>query len=104
LIDAKRYVRFVQANLLESGTDDPVDVERWRQHLKSAGVWANKPVPMFPYPGSPGYTRRWGAADDRAWERALEHYLADYSEFSDIQDARPRRLRELELERVDAAR
>jgi hypothetical protein len=34
----------------------------------------------------------------------MEHYLADYSEFSDIQDARPRRLWEFELERVDAAR
>jgi hypothetical protein len=59
---------------------------------------------MFSYSVSLGYTQRWSAADDRAWERAMGHYLADYSEFSDIQDARPRRLWEFELERVDAAR
>jgi len=102
LIHAKRSVAFVQANLLESGADDPNDVERWRAHLQAAGVWANKPVPMFPYPGSPGYSRRWGAPDDLAWERAMEHYLAQYEEFSDIQDARPRPLSELELHSADA--
>jgi anaerobic magnesium-protoporphyrin IX monomethyl ester cyclase len=96
LIEAKRHVPFVQANLLESGTDDPQDVEAWRQHLHRFGVWANKPVPMFPYPGSPGYTRRWGAADDRAWERAMEDYLSRFDQFSDIQEARPRPLPELE--------
>src|SRR5574337_903423 len=44
-------------------------------HLQSNGVWANKPVPLFVYPGSPEYTRRWGEPDDRAWERAHEDYL-----------------------------
>src|SRR3954465_12232861 len=58
LIHAKAVVPFVQANLLESGADNPDDVERWRQHVQQFGVWANKPVPMFPYPGSPEYTRR----------------------------------------------
>jgi anaerobic magnesium-protoporphyrin IX monomethyl ester cyclase len=100
LICARKFVPFVQANLLESGSDDPVDVERWRTYLQGFGVWANKPVPMFPYPGSPGYTRRWGAADDRAWERAMEHYLGSYREFSDIQDSRPRPLEELEMDAV----
>jgi hypothetical protein len=94
----------VQANLLESGSDDPREVEAWRQRLHGHGVWANKPVPMFPYPGSPGYTRRWGAADDAAWERAMEHYLEDYREFSDIQDAQPRHLSELEEQTSDAVR
>jgi B12-binding domain/radical SAM domain protein of rhizo-twelve system len=97
LIYARERVPFVQANLLESGTDDPHDVEAWREHLQGYGVWANKPVPMFPYPGSPDYTRRWGAPDDRAWERAMDHYLAQFDEFSDIQDARPRPLSALEL-------
>jgi B12-binding domain/radical SAM domain protein of rhizo-twelve system len=96
LVYARQHVPFVQANLLESGSDDPAQVEGWRQYLLRYGVWANKPVPMFPYPGSPGYTRQWGAPDDLAWERALEHYLARFDEFSDIQDARPRPLRELE--------
>jgi B12-binding domain/radical SAM domain protein of rhizo-twelve system len=100
LIYARGRVPFVQGNLLESGTDDPVAVEAWRQHLQQFGVWANKPVPMFPYPGSPDYTRRWGTPDDRAWERAMEHYLAQFDEFSDIQDARPRPLAELELSDV----
>jgi anaerobic magnesium-protoporphyrin IX monomethyl ester cyclase len=98
LIHAKTSVPFVQANLLESGTDDPADVEAWRQRLHAEGVWANKPVPMFPYPGSPGYTRRWGAPDDSAWERAMDFYLAQFDEFSDIQDARPRPLSQLELQ------
>jgi anaerobic magnesium-protoporphyrin IX monomethyl ester cyclase len=38
-------------------------------------VWANQPVPVFFYPGSPGYTQRWGEPDDLAWERAHEHYI-----------------------------
>jgi anaerobic magnesium-protoporphyrin IX monomethyl ester cyclase len=97
LICAKQHVAFVQANLLESGSDDPADVERWRRDLQAHGVWANKPVPMFPYPGSPGYSRRWGTPDDRAWERAMDEYLHGFREFSDIQDARPRPLHELEL-------
>ena len=54
-------------------------------------MWANKPVPLFPYPGSPDYTKRWGAPDDRAWERAMHDYLAP-REFSDIQDESPRPL------------
>ncbi len=96
LVCARQNVPFVQANLLESGSDDPVEVEKWRQHLLRFGVWANKPVPMFPYPGSPGYTREWGTPDDLAWERAMDHYLARFDEFSDIQDARPLPLQELE--------
>jgi B12-binding domain/radical SAM domain protein of rhizo-twelve system len=104
LIYAKRRVPFVQANLLESGTDDPRDVDTWRQHLHRYGVWANKPVPMFPYPGSPGYTRRWGHADDGAWERAMSAYLESHRDFSDIQDARPRPLAELEEQTLDAVR
>jgi anaerobic magnesium-protoporphyrin IX monomethyl ester cyclase len=102
LIHAKRSVPFVQANLLESGTDDPDEVEAWRERLQAEGVWANKPVPMFPYPGSPGYTRRWGAPDESAWERAMDFYLAQFDEFSDIQDARPRPLSELELHSAGA--
>jgi len=101
LVTAKQHVLFVQANLLESGSDDPAAVEAWRQHLAAHGVWANKPVPMFLYPGSPGYTKRWGAADDRAWERALESYLLAAPVLSDIQDARPRPLDELELDLSD---
>lgn len=97
LLFAKRVVPFVQANLLESGADDPHDVARWRSRLIDNGVWANEPVPLFPYPGSPGYARRWGRPDDLAWERAVDHYLATFDEFSDIQEARPRPLAELEL-------
>ena len=96
LICAKQQVPFVQANLLESGSDDPAEVERWRQHLLRFGVWANKPVPMFPYPGSPSYSRQWGVPDDRAWERAMDYYLQRHHAFSDIQDRRPRSLAQLE--------
>jgi anaerobic magnesium-protoporphyrin IX monomethyl ester cyclase len=96
LVHAKHVVSFVQANLLDAQVDDPAAVEAWRAHLIAHGVWANKPVPLFPYPGSPDYSKRWGRPDDRAWERAVDHYLANFDEFSDIQDARPRPLGELE--------
>jgi len=96
LIHAKKRAPFVQANLLDSRDDDPADVEAWRAHLHEHGVWANKPVPLFPYPGSPDYTRRWGAPDDRAWERAHESYLESFDEFSDIQEQRPAPLVQLE--------
>jgi anaerobic magnesium-protoporphyrin IX monomethyl ester cyclase len=96
LIYAKQRVPFVQANLLDSKDDDPDDVEAWREHLQANGVWANKPVPLFPYPGSPDYTRRWGAPDDRAWERAHDFYLGSFDKFSDIQEQRPAPLVQLE--------
>jgi anaerobic magnesium-protoporphyrin IX monomethyl ester cyclase len=96
LLHAKRSVPFVQANLIMTEGDDPDMVARWREQLQRHGVWANEPVPLFPYPGSPEYRRMWGLPDDDAWERALDYYLNRYSTFSDIQEARPRRLAELE--------
>jgi len=99
LAKEREGIPFVQANLLDSMDDDPADVERWREELRSHGVWANKPVPMFPYPGSPDYTLRWGAADDHAWERAHEFYLSQFDEFSDVQEQRPAPLVQLELAR-----
>ena len=95
---AKKHIPFVQANLIEMPQDEDDAVQRWRAQMREAGVWANDPVPLFPYPGSPDYTKLWGAPDDTAWERAHEHYLKLFDEFSDVQDARPRRLQELELE------
>ncbi len=96
LVFAKRLVPFVQANLLAMVEDDEDAVESWRTQLESNGIWANKPVPLFPYPGSPEYTRLWGPADDFAWERAHEAYLKGFDSFSDIQEQRPRSLVELE--------
>jgi anaerobic magnesium-protoporphyrin IX monomethyl ester cyclase len=96
LIFAKRHVAFVQANLIEAEIDDADAIARWRDGLKAHGVWANEPVPLFPYPGSPDYVRRWGLPDDRAWERAHAHYLAQFDDFSDIQEQRPLALQDLE--------
>ena len=96
LLEARRHVPFVQANLLEMPQDDPALVDSWRTRLRDAGVWANDPVPLFPYPGSPDYRRLWGLPDDDAWERAVDHYLATFADFSELQDARPRPLAELE--------
>jgi anaerobic magnesium-protoporphyrin IX monomethyl ester cyclase len=90
-------IPFVQANLLDSSDDDPAEVESWRAQLRHHGVWANKPVPMFPYPGSPDYTLRWGKPDDLAWERAHDFYLSHFDEFSDVQEPRPAPLVQLEL-------
>lgn len=97
LVFAKQHVPFVQANLIEARTDAPEDVARWRKHLHDHGVWANEPVPMFPYPGSPDYELRWGPPDDDAWERAHAHYLLQYRTFSDIQDSQPLSISQLEL-------
>ena len=99
LIYAKGRVPFVQANLLESRYDDPAELSAWRERLRASGVWANDPVPMFPYPGSPDYTKRWGAPDDHAWERAHEHYLGSFGQFSDVQEQQPLPLTQIELAR-----
>jgi B12-binding domain/radical SAM domain protein of rhizo-twelve system len=98
LMYAKQRVPFVQANLIEMKEDEAEQVERWRQELIANGVWANKPVPLFPYPGSPDYTKRWGTPDDYAWERAHDYYLKLYDQFSDIQEQRPEPLSRLELQ------
>jgi anaerobic magnesium-protoporphyrin IX monomethyl ester cyclase len=96
LILAKRHVAFVQANMISSGHDDEQAVRAWCAELRAQGVWANEPVPLFPYPGSPDYRRLWGPPDERAWERAHTHYLAQFGSFSELQDERPRPLADLE--------
>lgn len=96
LIHAKKNIPFVQATLLQAETDDLKMVEIWRQYLYGFGVWANKPVPLFPYPGSGEYLKRWGSPDDYAWERAHEYYLKINKTFSDIQEDEPLNIRELE--------
>ena len=53
LVHAKRSVPFVQANLIATASDDPAAVVRWRTALRAEGVWANEPVPLFPYPARP---------------------------------------------------
>ncbi len=98
LIFAKECVPFVQANLLLNDTDHPATVAVWRKELLAAGVWANDPVPLFPFPGSPAYRQRWGAPDDTAWERAHAWYLGRYATFCDLQDGQP-----LPLEQLDRA-
>ena len=98
LLIARQHVPFVQANLIKMPQDDDGTVRRWRETLQERGVWANDPVPLFPYPSSPDYRKLWGVPDDRAWERALEHYLGQFPAMSDIQEARPLRLDQLELE------
>jgi len=97
LVEARRHVPFVQANLIEMPQDDDPVVQKWRHQMQNAGVWANDPVPLYPYPGSPDYQKLWGEPDDFAWERAHEHYLAIFDQFSDVQDQRPAPLRALEL-------
>jgi len=96
LILAREHVPFVQANLIETPADDAVAIGRWRDEMQAYGIWANDPVPLFPYPGSPDYRKLWGAPDDGAWERAHQHYLRQFDDFSEIQDERPRPLDELE--------
>lgn len=99
LIEARRYIPWVQANLIKTTKDDPEDVARFQSNLKAHGVWVSEPVPMFPFPGSPLYVQTFGATpDDEAWERAHAYYLRLFAEhgYSDIQDQQPLPLSELE--------
>ncbi len=96
LIYARRRVPFVQANLIEATGDEADLVAAWRERLQRSGVWANDPVPLYPYPSSPAYRTLFGPPGEDAWERAHTHYLARFERFSDIQDERPAPLAWLE--------
>ena len=96
LIEARRHVPFVQANLIGAEQDEAALVPYWRDRLMQGGVWANEPVPIYRYPSSPSYRALWGEPDDLAWERAHAHYLDAFTRFSDIQDDSPAALSHLE--------
>jgi B12-binding domain/radical SAM domain protein of rhizo-twelve system len=99
LLYARKFIPWVQANLIKTPKDDPKAVSAWQRRLKQNGVWVSEPVPMFPFPGSPEYVRTFGAEpDDGAWERAHSFYLNLFADkgYSDIQDQHPRPLAELE--------
>ncbi len=96
LIHARKSVPFVQANLLQMAGDEAALVAAWREGLLAHGVWANDPVPLYPYPSSPDYRRLFGAPDKLAWERAHAHYLEQFTRLSDIQDEQPLPLAQLE--------
>lgn len=96
LIIARQNVPFVQANLIGTAYDEPDVIARWRERLQGFSVWANDPVPLYPYPSSPDYRRLFGEPDEHAWERSHAYYLEQFSRFSDIQDEHPLPLEELE--------
>jgi B12-binding domain/radical SAM domain protein of rhizo-twelve system len=99
LIHARRFIPWVQANLIKTAKDDPAMVASWQRRLKENGVWVSEPVPMFPFPGSPQYVETFGAQpDEDAWERAHSFYLDLFADrgYSDIQEQNPQSLRELE--------
>ncbi|MBV9111398.1 MAG: TIGR04295 family B12-binding domain-containing radical SAM protein [Hyphomicrobiales bacterium] len=98
LVYARGRVPFVQANLIKMAEDDPELIREWRAKLEAHKVWANDPVPLYPYPSSPDYRRLWGMPDGKAWERAHDHYLSQFHQLSDIQDERPLPLSELECQ------
>ncbi len=99
LIQARKFIPWVQANLIKTATDDPAMVAAWQQRLKAHGVWVSEPVPMFPFPGSPQYVETFGAQPDAAaWERAHSFYLRLFADkgYSDIQEQNPQSLEKLE--------
>lgn len=96
LFRARQSVPFVQANLVRAEENEAKLVEAWREEMQTHGIWANDPVPLFPYPSAPEYRRLWGEPDDCAWERALDYYLRQFESFSDIQDEKPLPLSVLE--------
>ncbi|MBV9249126.1 MAG: TIGR04295 family B12-binding domain-containing radical SAM protein [Acetobacteraceae bacterium] len=99
LVRARQTIPFVQANLIKSAGDNAEAIAEWRERLRARGVWANDPVPLFPYPSAPDYRRLWGEPDDEAWERAHAHYLAQFDHFSEIQEEEPLPLPDLERHR-----
>jgi len=104
LIYARTRIPWVQANLILTDKDDRAGIRAWQEHLKSKGVWVSEPVPMFPFPGSPLYAQTFGAQpDDHAWERAHDFYTTTFSDkgYSDIQEAAPTPLEDLERCAVD---
>jgi B12-binding domain/radical SAM domain protein of rhizo-twelve system len=96
LIRARETVPFVQANLIAMANDEAELVAGWRERLQRHDVWANDPVPLYPYPSSPDYWRLFGPPDEHAWERAHAHYLSQFERFSDLQDDHPLPLQQLE--------
>jgi anaerobic magnesium-protoporphyrin IX monomethyl ester cyclase len=99
LIHARKYIPWVQANLIKTAKDDPAMVAAWQERLKANGVWVSEPVPMFPFPGSPQYVETFGAQPgEDAWERAHAFYLELFASkgYSDIQEQNPHSLAELE--------
>src|SRR6266404_5977151 len=74
LLYARTRIPWVQANLILTEHDDRNAIRAWQERLRSRGVWVSEPVPMFPFPGTPQYTRMWGVPDDEAWERAHRYY------------------------------
>ncbi len=93
---AKSCIPFVQANLVRVPEDNPSEVLAWRDRLRDFGVWANDPVPIFPYPGSPEYLQRFGPPGEDAYLKASRAYLSENKEFCDLQDQHPVDLSELE--------
>ena len=99
LLLARRRIPWVQANLVLTEKDDRGQIQAWQEHLRSRGIWASEPVPMFPFPGSPLYLETFGAVpDDTAWERAHDYYRSTFAAkgYSDIQEQKPVPLEELE--------
>ncbi len=99
LVYARGRIPWVQANLILTEKDDRAEIRNWQDRLKARGVWVSEPVPMFPYPGSPLYTKTFAAApDEMAWERAHRHYTSMFADkgFSDIQAQIPLAIEELE--------
>ncbi len=99
LIFARDRIPWVQANLVLTEKDDRQQIRAWQDHLRTRGVWASEPVPMFPFPGSPLYTRTFGAPpDDQAWERAHHYYTSTFAGkgYSDIQEQKPLPIEDLE--------
>jgi B12-binding domain/radical SAM domain protein of rhizo-twelve system len=99
LLHARKFIPWVQANLIKTAKDDPEMVAAWQRRLKANGVWVSEPVPMFPFPGSPLYVETFGAQpDEAAWERAHSFYLQLFADkgYSDVQEQHPQPLTELE--------
>ena len=84
LIFASQHLPFVKAKSLGSKTNEPLLEKEWRHLLISSGIPVDEPVPLFPYPGSPAYTRLWGVPDDYAWMRAQNYYLQLLDQGTDI--------------------
>ena len=100
LIEAKRNVPFVQANLLDAKVDDAAEIERLARAPAAVRRLGQPAGAVVSLPRLAGLPEAVGNAGRRRRGSArIEYYLRENSEFSDIQNAQPLPLQELELQR-----
>ena len=64
LVEARRHIPFVQANLIGTSWDRPEVVAEWRDAVRAEGVWAKRSGADVPLPQLADYRRLFGEPDE----------------------------------------